>query len=259
VTDGGFDTPVFIVTRDRVTCLEALVGWLETAGYERLILVDNASTYPPLLEYLGETRHRVVRLEENVGHLAPWSTGLVREVAGGGSRYVVSDPDVVPSEECPPDAVGFLADVLDRYPLYVKAGLGLRIDDLPEHYGSADDVRRFEAQYWRRRIRGNLFHAPTDTTFAVYQPGADWPTSQPSVRSGPPYVARHLPWYVDTAHPTEEDVYYLEHARRDDLSWSTTGHPGIDLKAPSPPGPVERLRWRLWVSLKNRERPRAGP
>ena len=43
--------PVFIICRDMVTPLGDLVAWLERNGHQRLILVDNASTYPPLVEY----------------------------------------------------------------------------------------------------------------------------------------------------------------------------------------------------------------
>ncbi len=59
--------PVIITVRDRVTSLRQLVEWLEAAGQRELYLLDNASTYPPLLEWLSQSRHTVVRSERNSG------------------------------------------------------------------------------------------------------------------------------------------------------------------------------------------------
>ncbi len=66
------DLPVFIVTRDRVAALSRLVTWLENEGMTNLVILDNDSTYPPLLEYLDSTPHTVFRLGRNIGHTAPW-------------------------------------------------------------------------------------------------------------------------------------------------------------------------------------------
>jgi hypothetical protein len=32
-----------------------------------------------------------------------------------------------------------------------------------------------------------------------------------ALRTGSPYLARHLPWYVDSSRPTDEDRYYRDH------------------------------------------------
>ncbi|HVS43718.1 MAG TPA: glycosyltransferase family 2 protein, partial [Candidatus Dormibacteraeota bacterium] len=86
----ALDHPVFITCRDRVTALRALVRWLEGAGCTRIHLVDNQSTYPPLLDYYAATPHTVIRLRDNLGHRAAWESGAVREHAAG-EHYVVTD------------------------------------------------------------------------------------------------------------------------------------------------------------------------
>lgn len=43
--------PIFINSRDRLGVLKKLIDWLLDAGYRNLIILDNNSTYPPLLEY----------------------------------------------------------------------------------------------------------------------------------------------------------------------------------------------------------------
>ena len=141
--------PVFVPVRDRLTPLRQLLGWLERAGHDDIWLVDNASTYPPLLDFLASTDHHVVRLGHNLGHRSPWLSGAVQRHARN-RFFVVTDPDVVPSEECPADAVDRFRDLLDRHDYLHKAGFGLRIDDLPDHYVHADQVHLSAA----RRRRG---------------------------------------------------------------------------------------------------------
>lgn len=43
--------PIFINARDRLGVMKKLIDWLLDAGYRNLIILDNNSTYPPLLEY----------------------------------------------------------------------------------------------------------------------------------------------------------------------------------------------------------------
>ena len=118
-------TPVFINVRDRVTDLRALVEWLERAGHERIHLIDNASTWPPLLDYLSRSPHAVIELDRNLGSRALWHAGLVPD-----EPYVLTDPDIVPTEDCPLDLVEHLQGLLVRYPQFSKAGVGLYLDDV---------------------------------------------------------------------------------------------------------------------------------
>lgn len=210
--------PVFVICRDRLGPLARLVTWLEQTGHEEIYLVDNDSAYPPLLEYYAQTRHEVIRLGANVGHLAPWSEGIVRKYAGG-RRYVVTDFDVVPDEACPADAVVRFSRLLDRYPTHVKAGFGLRIDDLPHHNPRRSDIVAWERYFWRRRISRGVYHADIDTTFALYREDAEF-AQGPAIRTGPPYVARHLPWYDDPSEPSEEVRYYQERANQTISTWA---------------------------------------
>ncbi|CAB4769115.1 unannotated protein [freshwater metagenome] len=247
------DLPVFVICRDRLEGLTRLVQWLERAGHRHIILVDNDSTYPPLVEYLAVSHHRVEYLGDNLGHRSPWSSGLIAKVASD-TAYIVTDPDVVPTEECPLDVAAYLHGILDRYPGYVKAGLGLRIDDLPTHYMNRADVIAWEAQFWQRRLHRGVYRASTDTTFAVYRAGTiEWPGVWPAIRTGEPYVARHLPWYNDSAAPSEEDAFYEARARVDVSNWLTTKSVN-DRHRPTTDSPLlsrlDRVRWRLYV-LRN--------
>jgi len=210
--------PVIINVRDRLAPLLELLGWLERAGARRVILVDNASSYPPLVEYLAGTPHRVVPARRNLGQRAPWLTGVVQSVALSGP-YVVSDPDVVPDPGCPADVFDRFADLLARHREVSRVGFGLRIDDLPECYRQRDRVIAWESQFWEDEVEPGVFAADVDTTFAMYRAGRG-DRYAPALRTGPPYVARHLPWYEDSLDPTEEERFYRDHLDPSVNSWN---------------------------------------
>jgi hypothetical protein len=96
--------PVFIPIRDRLEPLVILIDWLERAGLDEIWLIDNASSYPPMLEFLESTSHHVVRTGINLGHRSPWLSGTVQRHSHQ-RPYEVTDPDVIPDAQCPLDAV----------------------------------------------------------------------------------------------------------------------------------------------------------
>ena len=213
------ETPVFIICRDRVSVLIDLVTALETMGCRNIFLVDNGSNYPALLSYFKTTPYQVLPLDMNVGHTSPWDKGIVSLFAKN-RYYIVTDPDVVPAEDCPPNTLEHLHDVLIRYSSFVKIGLGLKIDDLPDHYALRQQVIEWEGQFWKAKFASGLYEAGVDTTFALYRPNTVYQI-HPSLRIGEPYVARHLPWYTDSTLLTDEDQYYRIHANASINSWDS--------------------------------------
>ena len=215
--------PILITCRDRLEALRDLVAWLEGAGQERIVFVDNASTFDPLLSYYRNTPHQVIRLEENVGHLAAWEANVL-ETIGYAGPYVVTDCDIVPAADTPSDALEYFAELLFRYGDVDKVGFGLHIDDLPASYQFRSDVIDWESQFWEHEVEPGVYRANIDTTFALYRASVKDPTYR-ALRTGPPYVARHIPWYADTEHPTEEDLYYQHHAAPGVGNWGRTQLP----------------------------------
>jgi len=209
--------PIIITTRDRLEPLLPLVAWLEKIGQQEIWFCDNQSTYPPLVEYLQATKYQVRFNEINLGHRGPWLSGLVTEL-GLDCHFIISDPDVVPCAECPNDVLAIFEATLNEHPEIDKVGFGLRIDDLPEHFSHADSVRLFEAQWWKSIYKPGFYFSPIDTTFAMYRPG-EGHQNQKSLRAAPPYVARHLPWYQDSANPSADARYYVEHADSLIINW----------------------------------------
>jgi len=210
--------PIIITVRDRLSPLISLLDWLTQIGQRNIWLCDNDSTYPPLVEFLENTNFKVVRNKRNLGHRAPWLSGLTAEL-GNDAYFVVTDPDVVPTLACPTDALEFFRDALTSLAEFDKVGFSLKIDDLPSCNAVKDQVLQWESQFWVDRYSPRFFRAPIDTTFAMYRPGLKHENGK-ALRSAPPYEARHLPWYQDSANPTDEDRYYRSQIDRLITNWN---------------------------------------
>lgn len=230
--------PVFINVRDRLSCLMQLLAWLERAGHRNITLIDNASSYPPLVKFLENCRYRSIRLRKNLGHTALWK---ISELTGVISKqwFVYTDPDVIPAEKCPLNAVAHLHDLLQQFPDYLKAGLGLKIDDIPDHYHLKQSVIDWETVLYGREIAPDAFQADVDTTFALHRPRTPYITG-PAMRLRGQYEARHIPWYVNSTQPDNEELYYREHASTSFSNWNTSGEMRL-LNSPEPGGIAARM------------------
>ncbi|HEV2134653.1 MAG TPA: hypothetical protein VGR47_10385 [Terracidiphilus sp.] len=213
--------------------LTKLLEWLNQAGHHNIILIDVASTYPPLLKFLDSSPYRVVKLKRNIGFAALWMLPEFRKVIRN-KWFVYSDSDVVPAEFCPPDAVAYLYHLLQEFPGYLKAGLGLRLDDIPDHYRHRQEVLDWESGLYAREVAPEVFQADVDTTFALYRPQA--PRTCPALRTRGTYEARHTPWYADSANPDAEEIYYQAHAWPVRRHWTLKGERLGKPKLPPVPG-----------------------
>jgi len=108
----------------------------------------------------------------------------------------------------------------------------LKIDDLPDCYAMKKEVILWEQQFFQRKRDEFLYFAPIDTTFALYRPYGKRRHAFFNVemyRTAFPYMARHLPWYIDSENPDEENLYYitLNHIK---TSWSKRGKEFLQTK-----------------------------
>lgn len=203
-----------------------LVSWLERTGHGNITLLDNASTYPPLLDYLARSSHRVIRLEENLGHRVPWRCGIVGEF-GEEMPFVVTDPDVLPDPQVPAESFEYMQELLLRHPAFDKIGFGLHIDDLPNLYPFREQVIAWERPFWEKEVEPGVFAAHLDTTLALHRPGCPYKVTE-ALRTAEPYMARHLPWYRDPLAPDEEVKYYQCHRDQSVGYWNRSElHPKV--------------------------------
>ena len=166
----------------------------------------------------------MTRLAENAGHLAIWRHNLLDRL-GIHTEYVYTDPDVVPIEACPRDLVGMLQSILDDNPTIATAGVCLRLDDLPDTYRYKAQAIAWEQQFWLNPAAPGLFHAPIDTTLALYRPQAGHSHGLPTIRTGWPYLAAHEGWYLNHLRPSEEDLFYQSAVAAGTSHWSTAAVP----------------------------------
>ena len=218
------DLPIFIISYNRLNDMKKLIKWLNSIGAKNVYIIDNMSTYPPLLDYYDKINYQVVYMGENLGHTVVWDRKITQKLARN-SFYMVTDSDIVPDKNCPQDCLIYLQNTLLKFPSCIKVGLGLKIDDLPDNFTLKGSVVKWERRFWEKKIGPNIYKADVDTTFAVYRPDIFYYATSPSIRTGKPYVARHMPWYVDSSKISSEEKFYRVHARKDITSWNTDALP----------------------------------
>lgn len=206
------EPPVTVVinNRDLLTWPREMVSRIERYNnLAGIIIVDNQSSYPPLLAWYRHVPHRVIRLERNVGHAAPFCSQVLDEVRT--EYFVVTDPDLG-LLGTPDDTLSRLCHYLHDHPDLGKVGLSLEWRTVPPESRYHTHCRSYERDMWRRPRVGwtRLRRAEVDTTFAIYDKRIASHYFIGGARTAPPYTARHYPWEV--VDPTPEFQYYLDHA-----------------------------------------------
>jgi hypothetical protein len=208
--------PVFVNNCNRLTWTRDICEQIVRLGGEPII-VDNASTYPPLLAWYADCPYNVVHCK-NLGPRAPWISDTVAKTVRDGSLYAVTDPDLDLSG-VPDDCFARLEAGL-RHGV-AKSALSLELNDVPvaqlEKLHNGRRLRDIEGAYWRQPLGDGFYRADTDTTFALYRRGSEGPMLDGSratprffsaVRADRPYTARHIPWYQTDL--DDEDRFYIE-------------------------------------------------
>lgn len=205
------EIPIIINNRNRLTMLQKLIKSLEIRGYSNIHIIDNNSTYKPLLSYYERSSYVIHRIHQNGGYLSLWKTGLIKKYQQ--DYFVYTDPDLEIVPECPHDFMQLFFSELKRNKELFKVGFSLRIDDLPDHYQRKQQVIEWEKQFFQKPAGPMFYEAAIDTTFALHKPymvgGAHKILT--AYRSAHPYEMRHLPWYVDSSLPDAEEQYYIAH------------------------------------------------
>lgn len=207
------DIPIFINARDRFEVMEKLVNWLLDADYRNIVILDNNSTYPKLLEYYLELEKissvKIFRLKENFGYKALWKSNILEKL-NISTPYVYTDPDVIPSENCPKDFVRHLYEILISNKEFRKVGPSIIWEDIT--FFDKKTMQKLESDFETQApINKNLCYANIDTTFALYSNTRSY-SFRFSLRTLKDMRVRHLPWYADYDNLPEDEKYYIEHA-----------------------------------------------
>ena len=206
---------IFINARDRLGVMKKLIDWLLDAGYKNLILLDNDSTYPKLLEYYSElekdSRVKIILLKKNLGHKALWKSNILEDLKIS-TPYVYTDPDVVPDKNCPKNFVEKLFEILCSHHEIRKVAPAIVYEDIT-FFGKEQWQANENYLCTRAPVGKNLCFSNVDTTFALYSNARNY-SLRSSLRTLGDMRIRHLPWYFDYENLPEDEKYYMEHAEK---------------------------------------------
>jgi hypothetical protein len=213
--------PIIIISFNQLYYLKQLIDFLKSHKYKNIVIIDNNSTYKPLLDYFDSIESSVIlhRLNQNLGHLVFWKSKELFDMYSKG-YYIVTDADIVPVKKCPEDFVLHFKKILDKNFKVTKVGFSLKIDDLPDSNLNKQKVIDWEQQFWTTKITGNNFSAYLDTTFAIYRPNYNYNEKNffTAIRTKEPYQSRHGGWYLDNKNLTEEQLFYFANCN-ESSSW----------------------------------------
>lgn len=229
--------PIIINNRNRLEFLSALINSLEKRGYTNIIIIDNRSTFTPLLKYYESLSYKVIMLENNLGYRSLEQLPLYKEIRK--NYFVYTDSDVVLDENCPDDFMNYFYEILKKNIWVTKVGFSLKIDDLPDYYEKKEQVIKWESQFYKDKS-GRDFYASIDTTFALHKPYTLISTRGffKMIRTGAPYVAKHMPWYNNSANLNDEEKFYI-----DNVEIGTHWSKGLELSE-------KNFLRRIFISLK---------
>jgi glycosyltransferase involved in cell wall biosynthesis len=198
---------VVINNRNRLTTTKTMVEHLLFLNpSEQIIIIDNDSTYPPLLKWYDSIKKLVdIRFNKNEGHLALWATQLDKEL---GEYFIYTDSDIELNPLMPSNYKEIMLEMLLKHGVD-KSALAIKLDDLPDHYKYKHQVLRNEARWWLNEIEDDVFTADTDTTFFMMRNTGD--NTFKSIRlARKDLICRHIPFYCDLDNLDEEEQYYLD-------------------------------------------------
>jgi glycosyltransferase involved in cell wall biosynthesis len=216
--------PAVIIVYNQLTYLKNMVQQLEPF-VEKIIVVDNKSTYQPLLDYYDkEFKHTLIRRDVNAGPRSVYTCPIIQEMVG--DVYIVTDPDILFNPKLPSNFIEDFLEISHQFKAH-RVGFALNVtdDDIRTDliYQRTYTVPLWEQKFWRRwkkRIYKNheLYLCGVDTTFClnnrVYRGEKEL-----AIRVAGDCTAIHMPWhrrFMDYVPQDEADAYMIGN---NSISW----------------------------------------
>ncbi len=207
--------PIFVPTFNNPTLLRGMLDQLLERGFANVTVLDNASTYPPMLALLDKVADRVHvhRFRRNLGPTAVLDD--LRLWSALPRVFCLTDPDLRFHEDMPEDFVDRLYELSKKY-CKGKVGLALDISDptilRDDDFiinGGTYKIWEWEAHFWVHEVESDVYEAQVDTTFALYNKAFHDPSQHlDALRVGGTFTCEHLPWRRDFALPQDELDFY---------------------------------------------------
>lgn len=210
----GSTIPVYVVAFNQLTYVKDSVDQLRKFT-NNIVIVDNCSTYLPLLNYYEKLQNdsvvRIVRHDRNYGHLVV-TEKMHSELP---EVFAITDPDLKFNDDMPADALNIMKDIGVEYNAY-KVGVALDISPSLNFIDAKlgkHTIRQWENQFWQKPIPHptlSLFDAVIDTTLAVYNQKLV-KNKKRGIRVAGVFTSIHRPWLIENGMSDDEQKYYVEH------------------------------------------------
>jgi len=223
--DGPAPIPIFIMFKDRVSVLmetlRNLYRYIRTP-FEIIIINDN-STFPAAVAFLRRLQESGVHVHDNKQSWGEDFNQLYEIVAtfiedymgsSNASHFVLTDADCA-LDSAPWNILFVYQNILDGLGVDA-AGAAIRWDDWPPNAPNWEDkVVTLPAEAYEFRGRNYYYNkAPVDTTFAMYRKDRRLKRLAGShIRILPPLAVRHVDFYLDKEHLSDDYKFYHAIAR----------------------------------------------
>ncbi|SEF94568.1 hypothetical protein SAMN05421847_1102 [Halpernia humi] len=217
--------PVIIINYNQLFYLRQLIDFLRKREFKNIVIIDNASSYQPLLDYYDEIKNEVTveKLKTNSGHEVFFKNKSLRKKYGQGF-YFLTDADIVPNENLPQNFECVMLDYLLKYYKKVnKIGFAIDTKNIPDFFPLKEKVQSWETRFWKNEIEKDVYLAYIDTTFALYKP--KYPKSifnlikpMEAIRLGGNFTCKHGGWYTNPNDLSDENLFYIKTANQS-ASW----------------------------------------
>ena len=215
--------PIFIISWNQHTYVKSMIDQLKKYPDLTIYIIDNKSTYEPLVAYLkeidGKNGVKVLYQDKNYGHKVYEEPHLIKFIDElGVNYYVVTDPDLKLNDKMPANFLEVMAQLSDKYKKN-KTGLALDLKnniDMDRRLKSDGNkkITDIEAPYWTKRIEDDkyeIYDAPVDTTFSlINKQHRKVGDLESSMRIAGDFTAVHRPWlknFRDELAPGELEFY----------------------------------------------------
>lgn len=204
--------PVVIIGYNQLTFIKNMVEQVEKFTKD-IIIVDNQSSYPPLLDYYkNEFKYTVLRKNYNYGYVV-YNQKFVQDLVG--DVYIITDPDLKFNPKLPDNFLNDFMDISNHFEAN-RVGFALLIDadDIREDitcYGQS--IHDWEKRFWLNKVAYSknpnleLYQAPLDTTFCL----VNRRFKNEHIRVAGDYTCMHIPWHKNFKQqlPDGEYEYYV--------------------------------------------------
>jgi len=185
-----------------------------------IIILDNKSTFEPMLEYYEEIKRELgSKIEIRLLNKNYGSNVTVQLKHTLPNVFILSDCDLQLNPRMPKNVSDILLNLSNKYKTF-KVGLALNIADKDQfldckNYTGGQSIYDWEKKYWLNPIKDSkyeLYSALIDTTFSLVNYNYE---SGNHIRIAGDFTAKHLPWYKN---------YMKEHISQRELKFWKEGN-----------------------------------